>query len=88
MCVPNGDYLAIDLASPEAPIVYLSHDGDDTYNLPLGANFADFIDRWTLLGCPGSEGWQMTPFLNPPEPFLNPLGDNANLWRQIFGLAI
>lgn len=84
--VKNGDMLALDLALSPSPVVYLSHDGDDTHGYRLGADFADFIDRWTLLGCPGAEDWQMMPFLDSPTALLDPDGANAALWRTVFGL--
>ena len=54
--VGNGDCLAFDLDySPDSPIVYLSHDVGEGHGYRLGDNFVDFIDKWSLLGCPGAE---------------------------------
>ena len=84
--VANGDLLAFDLTIPSHPVVYLSHDDGDGHGYQLGANFADFIDRLTRLGCIGSEDWQMMPFLASPTSLLGPDCENARLWRDIFGL--
>ncbi len=85
--VANGDLLAFDLKFvPDPPVVYLSHDGGDGHGYRLGDNFIDFIDRWSLLGCPGSEDWQMMPFLPNATGGLDPYGENARKWREWFGL--
>ncbi len=87
--VPNGDYLAFDLSIlSDPPVVYLSHDDGEGHGYRLGDNFVDFIERWTLLGCPGNEDWQMMPFLNDPTSGLDPYGENAQKWRQWFGLNV
>lgn len=86
--VSNGDMLALDLSLAEAPVVYLSHDGGEGHGYRLGADFADYINRSTLLGCPGAEDWQMLPFLASPIALLDPYGSNAELWRGIFGLSL
>lgn len=86
--IANGDMLAFDLSSPTQPVIYLSHDGGEGHGYQLGADFADFIDRLTRLGCPGSEDWQMMPFLASPTSFLDPDCENARLWRSVFGLNI
>lgn len=86
MEVPNGDLLAVDLARPGAPVVYLSHDDGAGHGYLLGRDFADFIDRWSTLGCPGPEDWQMLPFLGGPTSLLEVTGTNARAWRQAFKL--
>ncbi len=87
--VPNGDYLVFDLTiAPDPPVIYLSGEGSDSHGQRLGDNFIDFMERWSLLGCPGSEDWQMMPFLNDPTSGLDPHGENARLWRQWFGLNV
>ncbi len=61
--VPNGDIIAFGKKTEYGnQVVYLSHDGDDFHGQVLGDNFIDFINRWTQLGCIGSEGWQFEPF--------------------------
>lgn len=84
--VSNGDLLALDLSSPSAPVIYLSHEDGPGHGYKLGADFADFIDRWTQLGCPGAEGWQMMPFIKSPDSLLDPGCENGRLWRGILGL--
>ncbi|SRR6266542_3258241 len=84
--VSNGDLLTLDLSSSSAPVIYLSHDEGPGHGYKLGANFTDFITRWTQLGCPGAEGWQMMPFTKSPVSLLDPDCENGLLWRSIFGL--
>ncbi len=84
--VSNGDLLALDLSLASAPVIYLSHDDGLCHGYKLGADFTDFIDRWTRLGCPGAEGWQMEPFTKSPASLLDPDGENGRLWRNIFGI--
>lgn len=87
MHIPNGDYLTIDLlAGTDGPVVYASHDDGEGHGYALGANFIDFIDRWTQLGCPGGEDWQLLPFIESPTSFINPTSENARSWQSIFGL--
>ena len=51
--VNNGDYIAIDLGDDHyGEVVYLSHDDGGGHGYVLGADFADFLRRWTPLGCP------------------------------------
>jgi SMI1 / KNR4 family (SUKH-1) len=84
--VSNGDLLALDLSLPSAPVIYLSHDDGLGHGYKLGADFADFIDRWTRLGCPGAEDWQMIPFAKSPASLIDPDCENGLLWRSLFGL--
>lgn len=89
MWVPNGDYIAFDLCSSlEAPVVYLSHDGGEGHGYVLGNSFQEFIEQWSLLGCPGNEDWQMMPFISSPTSGLEPYGENAEHWREWFGLYV
>lgn len=85
--VANGDKLAFDLAyGDDAPVVYLSHEDGKGHGYRLGDNFFDFMDRWSLLGCPGPEDWEMMPFLPDATSGLNTTGENARKWREWFGL--
>ena len=85
--VSNGDLIALDLDKmPEAPVIYLSHDDGEGHGYILGSNFTDFIDRWSLLGCVGAEDWQMLPFISSSTSGLEPNGENAQKWREWFGL--
>ncbi len=88
MNVGNGDKIAIDLEKyPEyTPVVYLSHDDGEGHGYILGHDFKDFIDRWTLIGCPGSEDWQIIPFVDTPTSGINPSCVNALEWKQLIGL--
>lgn len=63
--VPNGDVIAFgDKTEKGNEVVYLSHEGDNFHGGVLGDNFIDFIDKWTQLGCIGTEAWQFDPFYN------------------------
>jgi hypothetical protein len=85
--VQNGDRLVLDLKIPDrAPVIYLSPFRGPGSGYKLGEDFADFIDRWTQLGCPGPEIWQMLPFISSPSSGLDPHGWNAISWRKWFGL--
>lgn len=85
--VPNGDLIAVDIARPDrAPVVYLSHDAGEDHGRVLGYSVLDFIDRWTLVGCAGPEGWLMAPFLHADRPYLDAFGEAARAWRGWFGV--
>lgn len=88
MTVGNGDKIAFDLEKyPEyTPIVYLSHDDGEGHGCILGKDFIDFIDRWTLIGCPGTEDWQIIPFAEDNINGINPNCDNALKWKKLIGL--
>jgi hypothetical protein len=86
--VDNGDMLAFDLSQGSFPVVYLSHDGDESHGYILGKNFEDFVDKWTQLGCPGTEDWQMLPFTHDSMSGLDPNCENARLWKKLFGLPV
>ena len=85
--VGNGDIIAFDLKfMPDPPVVFLSHDDGEAHGVRLGDNFIDFMDRHTLLGCPGYEDVQMMPFLPDATSGLDAYGENARKWREWFGL--
>ncbi len=86
--VGNGDMIVIDVRSDdEQPVVYLSHEGDDTiHGFWLGRDYEDYIDRLTLLGCVGAEDWQLAPFVSGPRSCLETASENARLWREWIGL--
>jgi hypothetical protein len=88
--IGTGDMLGIDLTSADdQPVVYLSHEGDDSvHGYRLGNDFEDYIDRLSLLGCVGSEDWQLKPFVSGPSSLLETDGANARLWRDWFGLRL
>jgi hypothetical protein len=85
--VGNGDMITLDLnVETDAPVVYLSHEGDDFHGTILGKNFIDFVDKWSLLGFVGAESWQFQPFINSKTDGLEPNSENANAWRKWLGL--
>jgi hypothetical protein len=87
--VGNGDYLAIDLnLSATSPVVYLSHDDGKGHGYHLGRNFVDFIECWSMLGCPGAEDWQWLPFTSSSTSGIDPRCKNAQIWRDWFGLEL
>jgi hypothetical protein len=69
-------------------VTYLSHDGDEFHGRHLGQDFIDFVDRWSLLGCPGNESWQLEPFVAVPGGGIDPTCANAREWRRWFGLRL
>jgi hypothetical protein len=87
--VRNGDYIGIDLrAGHEGEVVYLSHDDGEGHGLVLGADFIDFLRRWTPLGCPGPEDWQWLPFTADRTTMLDPGGEAAREWRKLLRLEV
>ena len=87
--VGNGDMLAIEQGLPgRQPVVYLSHDDGQGHGYWLGADFEDFVDRHSKIGCVGAEDWQWLPFVDGPKSFLQPDGDSARSWREWFGLSV
>jgi hypothetical protein len=86
--VGNGDYLAIDVGA-DAPgsVVYLSHDDGRGHGRHLGADFQDFLLRWSRLGCVGAEDWQWLPF-TPAGGYLDPSCDLAKSFRNQLGVNI
>jgi hypothetical protein len=81
--VMNGDIVAIDA---QGRVVYLSHDDGEGHGALLGRDVEDFLDRWTLLGCPGPEDWQWLPFTHGAESVLEPDGEAGRAWRRWFGI--
>lgn len=82
--VPNGDVVALDA---DERVVYLSHDDGEGHGLILGQNVFEFLDEWTVLGCPGPEDWQWLPFVRgEPAGGLDADGVNGRAWRSWFGL--
>ena len=88
--VGNGDMLGIDLSvAGQQPVVYLSHEGDDSlHGFWLGCDFEDYVDRLSLLGCVGSEDWQLLPFVSGSKSLFETDGASAKQWRQWFGLQL
>ena len=46
----------------------------------LGENFIDFMNKWTQLGCVGTEDWQFEPFLFSKVPFLFNMDEYESIW--------
>lgn len=89
MEVGNGDMIAIDIARTDCqPVVYLSHEDGSQHGYWLGRDFEDYVDRLSLLGCVGSEDWQLAPFLSGPRLLLETNSENAKLWREWFCLRL
>ncbi|WP_303802810.1 SMI1/KNR4 family protein [Alicyclobacillus macrosporangiidus] len=86
--VHNGDLMAFELnAGSDGPVVYLAHDDEIMNGYRLGDNFVDFMNRWTVLGCPGPEIWQLDPFLYSPSGGIEPCREEGVVWRRWFGLG-
>lgn len=86
--VPNGDYLAFDLAEGQhGNIVYLSHDDGEGHGYVLATDFSDLLDRWVPIACTGGEDWQWLPFVTGPTTLLQPHGAVADNWRALLGLT-
>lgn len=85
----NGDFLTVDVSTPgHEPVVYLSHEGEEEEDgYVLGADFNDFLTRWTGVGCPGPESWIMAPFTHEFTKPLDPDCENAVLWWKAVGLS-
>lgn len=86
--VRNGDYLAIEVGA-DAPnsVVYLSHDDGKGHGRRLGADFQDFLLRWSWLGCVGPEDWQWMPFA-PAGGYLDPACGLARSFRNELSVNI
>jgi hypothetical protein len=65
------------------------HEGDDSvHGFWLGQDFEDYVDRLSLLGCFGSEDWQLSPIVSGPRSLLETNSANATNWRDRFGLRL
>lgn len=84
--VGNGDMLAIDLAKAGRPVIYLNHEDERLHGWRLGDDFADFLERWTRLGCVGPEHWTLRPFLTSRTGGLDAEGAEARRWRADLGV--
>ena len=84
LSVPNGDVIAFDVlgGGANAPVVYLSHEGDTSHGWRLGFNFVDFISRWSNIGCPGPEDWQFEPFYDPVANIIRDAGPVVDAWKD------
>jgi hypothetical protein len=80
----NGDLYAFDIAkgSRDCPVIYLDHEHGSDHGIRLGLNFVDFITRWSNLGCPGEEIWQMMPFYDREQNLLMASGEVVENWKS------
>jgi hypothetical protein len=79
----NGDWLAIDgLDDVNQPVVHLLHDGPYAWaGYELGAEFIDFLDRSSALGCPApNSNWRC--FAPTRLSLLQPGGEQGRTWRE------
>ncbi len=67
-------------------VAYMAHELDYMHGYKLGYDFTDFMDRRSLLGCPGPEHVQFLSFFDNYAGGIDPEGENARLWRSWFGL--
>ena len=84
LSVPNGDIIAFGEETIYGnPVVYLSHDGEEDFNgARLGLNFVDFINKWSTLGCIGTEDWQFEPFYDYENKLLKKEGPAIEEWKK------
>jgi len=87
--VGNGDYIAMSLARDGyGEIVYLSHDDGAGHGYVLADSFADLLERWVPLACPGGEDWQWLPFVTGQTDRIDPKCQNARDWRRLLTLDV
>jgi SMI1 / KNR4 family (SUKH-1) len=85
--IGNGDFIAIDVSSSEPqPIVYLSHELAFSHGYVLGADFIDFMDRWTVIGCPDDDIWPL--FFPERVKCIDLDHPNVALWCDWFGISL
>ncbi|MBQ8923021.1 MAG: SMI1/KNR4 family protein [Oscillospiraceae bacterium] len=85
--VGNGDIISLDIGSNpyNPPVVYLSHEGDDSNGMILGKDFNSFLMDLILSGGCGMEDWQMMPFIPDSENGIDPNCENAATFRKLIG---
>ncbi|MEM7478253.1 MAG: SMI1/KNR4 family protein [Planctomycetota bacterium] len=86
--VPNGDAIAFDMRGGEhyCPIVYLSHDDYDLYDVKIGENFVDFLANWSSVGCVGPDFYCFKPFYKKWCSKLIGSSRKAKSWRKFMGM--
>jgi len=72
----------IEKGNLNCPVIYLSHDGSDNHGMKVGNNFIDFITRWSNIGCPGTEDWQIEPFYNYNNKQIDLTGERVSAWKK------
>lgn len=87
--VMNGDCIAFDMSQgmENCPIVYLSHENGSNHGRRLADNFVEFITRWSNIGCPGPEDWQMEPFLEGTQGGLLASGEVVEQWKHLLNTS-
>jgi hypothetical protein len=67
--VGDGDMIGIETGEENnGQVVYLCHDEYcSLHGKVLGCDFADFITRWSRIGCVGPEGWMLQLFYEKDE---------------------
>jgi hypothetical protein len=86
--VGNGDMIAIDLAEDSyGEIVYLSHDDGEGHGYVMANSFTELLNNWSQIGCVGGEDWQWISFVDDEADGINPIGENALLWRRLIGFV-
>ncbi len=85
--IGNGDIISLDIAAnPEnPPVVYLSHEGDDSNGVILGKDFETFLMHLIMVGGCGMEDWQMMPFISDTQKGIDPDCENAKAFRKLIG---
>lgn len=82
-----GDYYVTERRSPASEaVIYVSDQDGEGHGYTLASDIADFLRRWSMLGCPGPEDWQWIPFTSGSRSMLQPNGEAARLWRKMIGL--
>ncbi|MFJ7665928.1 SMI1/KNR4 family protein [Lysinibacillus sp. NPDC097195] len=88
--VGNGDYIAFDLVenSPDACVIYLSHDDGQGHGYKLADNFIDLLDKWSRMAFVGGEDWQWLAFTANAQSGLMPDSQCAKSFRSFLKLSI
>ena len=83
--VGNGDIISLDIGSnpDNPPVVYLSHEGDDSNGIILGKDFDTFLMNLVMSGGCGMEDWQIEPFISDSENGIDPDCENAKTFRKL-----
>ncbi|TWU49036.1 SMI1 / KNR4 family protein [Rubripirellula tenax] len=86
----NGDYIAFDMrnGTEECPIVYLSHENDESHNRVLGQNFVEFLLRWSGVGCVGPDFPYLEAFYDARKKRVHCHGRNAKKWRDLMASGV
>jgi len=85
MDIGNGDYLGLDtsISNEEAPVVYLSHDEEESTRV-IAPSFESFMETWEQLCYVGPEIWMLRPFLDPGTGYLTADTPKAEQLRSLF----